>query len=243
MLNEQTIAKMHAMKLAGMAQSFEELMKSPKSSDLTREEVVGILVDAEYTRRENRKLQRLLNNAKLKQQADVEDIDYKAPRGLHKQIILELTNCSWIENHQNLLVSGSTGCGKTYISCAVATAACRKGYTVFYTRAPKFFTMLFSSRADGSYLKMINKLAKFNLLIIDDLGLSTLNETERKDLLEIVEERHLDSSTLITSQVPIKDWYHVIGDPTIADAICDRLLHNAYKIELKGPSMRKTQIN
>lgn len=239
MLNEQTLMKMQSMKLTGMTQTFTELMKSPKKSDLTHEEFVGILLDAELLARENRKLERLLVCAKLKQQACIEDIDYRQQRGLHKQIILELSNCNWIENHQNLLITGPTGVGKTYIACAMGTTACRKGYTVFYTRAPNLFTTMFASRGDGSYLKMLSKLAKFNLIIIDDIGLNPMNEIERKDLLEIVEERYLCSSTIIASQVPIKDWYQLIGDSTIADAICDRLLHNANKIELKGESMRK----
>ena len=239
MLNEQTVAKMHRMKLSGMAQMFKELMEKPQRSDLTHEEFIGLLLNAELTVRENRRLYRLLGNARLKQEAHIEDMDYKQPRGLHKQIILELSNCAWIGNHQNLLISGPTGVGKTYIACAVGTAACKNGFTVFYTRAPKLFNMMFAARADGSYLKALNKLSKFNLLIIDDIGISNLNEIERKDLLEIVEERHLNSATIIASQVPIKDWYQIIGDPTIADAVCDRLLHNAYKIELKGDSMRK----
>lgn len=243
MLNEQTIAKMQSMKLTGMAQAFRELMEKPKRTELTHEEFLGLLIDAEMTARENRRLNRLLGNARLKQQACIEDMDYKQPRGLHKQIIIELANCNWIENHQNVLISGPTGVGKTYIACAIGTAACRKGYTVFYTRAPNLFNMMFSARADGSYLKTLGKLAKFKLLIIDDIGLSPMNDTERKDLLEIVEERYLCSATIISSQVPIKDWYQIIGDPTIADAICDRLLHNAYKIELKGESMRKKTKN
>jgi len=243
MLNEQTVVKMQNMKLTGMAQAFNELLNNPKKPDLTHEEFVGLLLDAELTSRENRKMQRLLANAKLKHQAYLEDIDYRHQRGLHKQTVLELSKCKWIENHQNVLVSGPTGVGKTYIACAVGNAVCRAGSTVFYIRAPKLFTMMFAARADGTYLKLIAKLAKFNLLIIDDIGLNPMNETERKDLLEIVEERHLSSSTIVASQIPIKDWYQIIGDPTIADAVCDRLLHNAFRIELKGESMRKKSEN
>ncbi|OGS19947.1 MAG: hypothetical protein A2252_01485 [Elusimicrobia bacterium RIFOXYA2_FULL_39_19] len=239
MLNEQTVAKMQGMKLAGMAQTFKELMEKPKRTDLTHEEFIGLLLDAELTTRENRKLLRLLSDAKLKQQACIEDMDYKHQRGLHKQVILELQNSKWIENHQNVLISGPTGVGKTYIACAIGNTACRAGYTVSYIRAPKLFTALFQARADGSYLRYLSKLSKFNLLIIDDIGLSPMNEIERKDFLELVEDRHLYSSTIVASQVPIKDWYQIIGDPTIADAICDRLLNNAFRIELKGESMRK----
>jgi len=239
MLNEQTIAKMQEMKLLGMAQFFKELAGKPAHSDLTHDEFVGLLVDAEATSRENKRLQRLLKNARLKQQACIEDIDYRHSRGLHKQTILELSAGKWLTNRQSVLISGPTGVGKTYIACALGNCACRQGYNVFYTRAPRLFNTLFQTRADGSYLKYLSKLARFNLLIIDDLGLSPMNENERKDFLEIVEDRNLSASLIISSQVPVKDWYQIIGDPTIADAVCDRLLHNAHKIELKGESLRK----
>ena len=239
MLNEQTIAKMQEMKLLGMAQFFKELSGKPEHSDLTHDEFVGLLIDAEATSRENKRLQRLLKNARLKQQACLEDIDYRHSRGLHKQTLLELATGKWLANRQNVLISGPTGVGKTYIACAIGNCACRSGYNVFYTRAPRLFNTLFQTRADGSYLKYLSKLARFNLLIIDDLGLSPMNENERKDFLEIVEDRNLNSSLIISSQVPVKDWYQIIGDPTIADAVCNRLLHNAYKIELKGESLRK----
>jgi DNA replication protein DnaC len=240
MLNEQTIAKMQEMKLLGMAQLFKELMGKPEHADLSHDEFVGLLVDAETTSRQNKRLKRLLRNARLKQQSCLEDIDYQHARGLHKQTLLELASCAWIQNRQNVLISGPTGVGKTYIACAIGNAVCRAGYSMVYIRAPRLFTTLFQARADGSYLKYLGKLAKVNLLIIDDLGLSAMNESERKDLLEIVEDRNLTASLIISSQVPMKDWYQIIGDPTIADAICDRLLHRAYKIELKGESLRKT---
>lgn len=239
MLNEQTVSKMQEMKLFGMAQLFKDMMGKPQHADLTHDEFVGLLVDAEETSRANRRLQRLLQNARLKQAACVEDIDYKRARGLHKQTVLELINCRWITNHQNLLITGPTGAGKSFLACALGNAVCRVGYSVVYTRAPRLFTSLFQTRADGSYLKYLGKLSKINLLIIDDLGLCPMNEQERKDFLEIVEDRNLTSSMIVSSQVPIKDWYQIIGDPTIANAICDRLLHNAYKIELEGESMRK----
>ncbi len=238
MLNEQTITKMQLMKLSGMAHMFKELIENPKRTDLTHEEFVGLLVDAEQTARENRKLQRLLNNAHLKQQACIEDIDYASHRGLNKQLILELADCNWIKHHQNVLISGPTGVGKTYITCALGDTACKHGYSVLYIRAPMLFTAMLQARADGSYLKVLNKLSKFGLLIIDDIG-HAMNDIDRKDLLEVIEERYMDSATIVASQVPIKDWYQVIGEPTIADAICDRLMHNAYKMELKGESLRK----
>jgi DNA replication protein DnaC len=242
MLNEQTLNKMQEMKLLGMAQLFKEMMDKPQHVDITHDEFVGLLVDAEETSRANRRLAKLLKNARLKQSACVEDIDYKQARGLHKQTVLELVNCRWIINRQNLLITGPTGVGKSFLACAFGNAICRAGYSVMYTRAPRLFTGLFQTRGNGSYLKYLGKLSRVNLLIIDDLGLSPMNEQERKDFLEIVEDRNLTSSMIVSSQVPIKDWYQIIGDSTIADAICDRLLHNAYKIELKGESMRKSSI-
>jgi DNA replication protein DnaC len=241
-LNEQTVAKMLEMRMSGMAEAFKGLMESPGRADLTHEECIGLLLDAELLARENRKLQRLLANARLKQQACLEDINYVSHRGLHKQTVKELSDCRWIGSHQNVLISGSTGVGKTYITCALGNAACRAGYSVTYLRAPKLFTSTYQARADGSYLKVLHRMSKVDLLIIDDIGLTPLNDTERRDLLEIIEDRHLESSTVVASQVPIKDWYQLIGDPTIADAVCDRLMHNAYRIELKGPSMRKKTI-
>jgi len=243
MLNEQTILKLESMKLFGMAKTFREIMSNSKSPDLSHSELAGLLADSEKTYRENKRLKRLLHNAKLKQQACTEDLDYKNHRGLNKQVILELSNGDWIRNHQNILISGATGVGKTYIACALGNCACRLGYSVFYVRAQIFWTSMYQSRADGSYLKYINKLSKTQVLIIDDLGLSPMNDQERKDLFEIVEEATFKSSMIISSQLPIKEWYQNIGDPTIADAICDRLLNNSYKIELKGDSMRKKKEN
>ena len=243
MLNEQTLSKMQEMKLLGMAKLFKDIMGKPQHADLTHDEFVELLVDAEETNRANRRLARLLKNARLKQSACLENIDYKQSRDLHKQIILELANCQWITNHQNLLITGPTGVGKSFLACAFGNAVCRAGYSAMYTRAPRLFTGLFQTRSDGSYLKFLGKLSRFNLLIIDDLGLSPMNEQERRDFLEIVEDRNMTSSMIVASQVPIKDWYQIIGDPTIADAICDRLLHNAYKIEIKGDSMRKNKIS
>jgi DNA replication protein DnaC len=240
MLNEATVTKMETMKFFGMSKTYKDLMAgSAKSNDLTNDEFVGLLIDAENTYREDLKLKRLLYNAKLKQSACLEDIDYRHQRGLHKKIVLELSNCKWIDNHQNVLISGPTGIGKSFIVCALGNCAARHGYSVLYTRAPRLFNILFQARADNSYTRQLTRLSRFHVLVIDDIGLSPMTETERKDFLEIVEDRNLTSSIIIGSQIPIKDWYEIIGDPTIADAICDRLFHNAYKIELKGESMRK----
>jgi DNA replication protein DnaC len=240
MLNEATAAKMESMKFFGMSKTYKELMSnSVKSNDLTNDEFVGLLIDAENTYREDSKLKRLLCNAKLKQNACLEDVDYHHPRGLHKKIMLELNNCKWIDNRQNILISGPTGIGKSFIVCALGNCAARHGYSILYTRAPRLFNALYQARADNSYTRQLTRLSRFNVLIIDDIGLSPMTETERKDFLEIVEDRNLSSSMIIGSQIPLKDWYQIIGDPTIADAVCDRLFHNAYKVELKGESMRK----
>lgn len=242
-MNEQTAAKLESMRLIGMAKSFREMTASTNGTELSNTEFVGLMADSEKTYRENQKLQRLLQGAKLKQQACTEDIDYKNPRGLTKQVMMELSLGDWINRHQNVLVSGPTGIGKSFIACAIGNSCCRLGYSVYYTRAPILFTTLYQSRADGSYLRQLNRLSKINILIIDDLGISPMAEHERKDFLEIVEDRTFKTSLIVTSQLPIKEWYNNIGDSTIADAICDRLLHNSYKIELKGESMRKKKEN
>ena len=241
MLNQQTLSTLNALKLFGMAQGFSERLSHPKCADLSHEEFFGLMVQDEKTYRENLRLKRLLKNAKLKQPAALEDIDYKHPRGLNKQILLELCSAPWIQNHKDVLLTGPTGVGKSYIACALGNLAARSGHTVLYLRAPRLFETLLQSKGDGSHLKTLTRLAKVQLLILDDLFLTALSDPERKDLLEIIEDRHAQASTVITSQCPIKDWHHVIGEPTIADAILDRLLHHAYKIELKGESIRKNK--
>ena len=241
MLNEQTLTTLNALKLFGMAKSFSDKLAHPHSADLSHPEFVGLIVQDEKTYRDNLRLKRLLLNARLKQPACLEDLDYKHPRGLNKQTILELSAQDWIAHHRNLLLTGPTGVGKSYIACALGNFAARQGHTVLYLRAPRLFETLLQSKADGSHLKTLTKLAKIDILILDDLFLTALSDTERKDLLEIIEDRHHKAPTVITSQCPIKDWHHIIGEPTIADAICDRLLHHAYKIELKGESIRKNK--
>lgn len=241
MLNDQTVSTLNALKLFGMARGFSERLSHPHTADLSHEEFFGLLVQDEKTYRENLRLKRILHNAKLKQQAALEDIDYKHPRGLNKQLILELCSSLWIQNHRNVLLSGPTGVGKSYLACALGNLAARSGYTVLYLRAPRLFETLLQSKGDGSHLKMLTRLAKVQLLILDDLFLSPLSDPERKDLLEIIEDRHALASTVITSQCPVKDWHHAIGEPTLADALLDRLVHHAYKIELKGESIRKNK--
>jgi DNA replication protein DnaC len=239
MLNEQTFDKLYGLKLFAMAEGFKELLQQPHLSDLSFEERFGLLVDRQWTFQEDCRLQRLLQNAKLKIQACPEDLDYKNPRGIDKSVILRLLSCDWIQKHQNVIISGPTGVGKTFLACALAQKACREGYRTFYIRIPKLFYHLAIAKADGSYPKTMKKLLKTQVLVLDDFGLAPLTDTERRDLLEVIEDRHGASSTIITSQLPIENWHEHIGDPTIADAILDRLIHNAHRINLKGGSMRK----
>lgn len=239
MLNEQTMEKLYDLKLTGMVAAFKEQLQQPNMNELSFEERLALIVDRQWICREDSRLKRLLNNAKLKMNACIEDIDYKTPRGIDKSVVLRLSDCQWVKNHQNVIITGPTGVGKTYLSCALANKGCRQGYSSIYKRTPRLFQELAIARGDGSYPKLMNKLSKIQLMIIDDLGLTPLNDSERCELLEIVEDRHGASSTIVVSQIPVQQWHDNIGDPTIADAIMDRLIHNAHKFELKGESMRK----
>lgn len=238
MLTEQTTTTMNALKLYGMARGFGERLGSPQHADLSHAEFVGLLVQDEKTNRDNQKLKRLLHNAKLKHTAALEDIDYTHPRGLNKQTMIELSSPQWIVDHRSVLLTGPTGVGKSFIGCALGNLAARAGYTVTYMRAPRLFATLNQARGDGSHLKTIQKLGKVAVLIIDDFLITPLADTERKDMLEIIEDRYGTGSTILTSQCPLKEWHQNIGDPTLADAICDRLFHNAHKIALRGASIR-----
>ena len=241
MLNEQTFDKLYVMKLTGMAEGFKEQLEQPSFQDLSFEERFGMLVERQWNWKENKRLSHLLKDAKLKLQACIEDIDYRTPRGIEKSVILSLSSCQWIQSHQNLLISGPTGVGKTFLACAFAQKACRQGFRTLYLRSPQFFYQIALARADGSYAPLMKRLSKTHLLVLDDLGLTPLTDTERRDLLELIEDRSGSTSTLISSQLPIDHWHDHIGDPTIADAIMDRLIHNAHRIQLKGGSMRKKQ--
>ena len=239
MLHEQTFEKLYALQLTGMAEALKDQMGRVDLDGLAFEERFSMLVDAQHLFRENKRMKRLLENAKLKLAASMEDIDYRSPRGLDKSVMLSLASCDWVRKHRNVIIVGPTGSGKTYLSCALAHRACREGMTAFYLRTPKLYYTLAMARADGSYARVLSKLARTSVLILDDLGLAALTDSERGDLLEVIEDRHGSASTIITSQLPVEHWHEVIGDPTIADALLDRLVHNAHKINLKGESMRK----
>ncbi len=241
MLNQQTLDKLYIMKLLGMADGFKEQLQQPSFQDLSFDQRFGMLVDGQWTWKENKRLKRLLKEAKLKLQASIEDIDYKTSRGIEKSVLINLTSCNWIRNHQNLLISGPTGVGKTFLSCALAQKACREGFRTLYLRMPQFFYQIALARADGTYGNLMKKFSKTHLLVLDDLGLTSLNDTERRDFLEVIEDRHGVTSTLITSQLPVENWHDHIGDPTLAEAILDRIIHSAHRIQLKGGSMRKKQ--
>lgn len=239
MLTVPTLEKLRELRLDGMVRGFEEQLSSAGCNALTFEERLGLLVDRELTERNNRRLRTRLHRAKLRQQACMEDIDYHQTRGLDKSLMKSLAVCQWIRDHLNVLIAGSTGVGKSFIACALGHRACFEGFKVFYARAPRLFGELEVARGDGRYVKLMNTIAKSHLLIIDDWGLSILTDKEQRELLEILEDRNGIHSTIIASQIPVENWHEVIGNPTLADAIMDRLIHSAYKINLKGESMRK----
>ena len=241
MLNQQTLDKMNAMKLSGMVDALKLQLGSAEHARLSFDERLGLMIDAEWTGREQRKLTKRLRAAKLRYAASLEDVDFKHPRALDRQQVLSLGNCAFIEQRHNLLISGPTGIGKSYLACAFVERACRRGFSAAYLRLPRLLQQVAVARGDGSYTRILDRLARFDLLAIDDWLIAPLRDSERRDLGEVVEDRSERASTLIASQLPVKDWHASIGDPNLADSICDRLLHNAHRIELKGPSMRRTK--
>ena len=241
MLKHPTLDKLHALKLTGMAAALTDQSATPDITDLSFEERLGLLVDREMTERDNRRMTSRLRRAKLRHAAILEDLDYRHSRGLDKGLVQSLASCQWVKEHLNVLITGPTGVGKTWLACALAHKACREGYTAQYVRLTRLLRELTIAKGDGQYAKLLTNLAKVDVLILDDWGLMKLSAENRRDLLEVLEDRHGRRSTIATSQLPIEEWHGIIGDATLADAILDRLVHNAYKINLRGESMRKQQ--
>jgi DNA replication protein DnaC len=239
MLLHPTVERLRALGLSAMADAFVELQNTPDAAALPREDWLGLLVDREATSRENRKLTRRLHAARLRQAAVVEDIDLATPRGLDRALFLELASCRWLREHQHLAIIGPTGVGKSWLACALGHKACREGFSVLYKRAPRLFADLAQARGEGRLSRLMAALGRIGLLIIDDWGPEPLTAEQRRDLLEIVDDRYDRSSLLITSQLPWGRWHEVIGDPTLGDAILDRIVHNAHRLELKGESLRR----
>jgi DNA replication protein DnaC len=241
MLNQQTLTRLRALKLFGLAEAFAQQLEQPPTQALAFEERLALLVEREVSYRDNRRLQRLLRAAKLRQQACVEDVDYRHQRGLDRTLVATLTNCDWIRAQHNLHITGPTGTGKSWLACAFGNQACRQGLSVRYERTSRLLDQLRVARGDGSYPKLLRQLARVELLILDDFGLKPLTQTERHDLLEVIEDRHGVHSTLLTSQLPVRAWHEYLNEPTVADALLDRLLNGAHRLELTGDSMRKKE--
>lgn len=239
MLTQPTIEKLIAMKLPAMARAFADQMQRPDMASLSFEERFGLLVDLQATDIDNRRMQNRLKAAKLRLSASIEDLDLRQGRGLDRATILSLAQNQWVRSHHNILITGPTGAGKSYLACALAQKACRDGHAVLYQRVPRLLHDIAVARLDGRYHKLMVPIGKCEVLVLDDLLISPLTREEQRELLEIVEERYDRKATIITSQLPIKAWHDAMQDPTLADAILDRLVHNAYKLELKGESMRR----
>jgi DNA replication protein DnaC len=242
MLREPTLEKLHALRLRVMAATWLEQDKSPDTLALSFDERLALLVDAEMLARDNTRLAKNLRSAKLRiADACVEGIDFPKARELDKSVVRALATCRWVHEHQAVLVDGATGTGKSYLACALAHQACRKGLRVFYRRVPRLFDELRLARADGSYPRLLARIAKVDVLVLDDFAIAPLTDDSRRDLLEILEDRYGLRSTIITSQLEPKLWHDYLADPTVADAICDRVMHGAHRLSLKGPSRRKTK--
>lgn len=242
MFREPTLEKLNALRLRVMASTWLEQDRSPDTIALPFDERLAMLVDAEMLARENARLTKNLRDAKLRMaEACIEGIDFPKTRELDKTIVRTLATCRWVTEHQTVIITGATGTGKSYVACALAHQACRKGFRAMYRRAPRFFDELRLARADGSYPRLLARIAKFDVLVIDDFAIGPLSDEARRDLLEVLEDRYGLRATVITSQLDSKRWHEHLADPTVADAICDRVLHGAHRLALKGPSRRKTK--
>src|SRR6056297_3971719 len=238
-----TMQKLEEMRLTGFSRVYREMLETGISKEFTIDEIIAHLVQAEWDDRYNRRLQRLLKSARFRYQASMEQVDYLTKRNLDKGQMLRLSSCEWIKRKQNIIVTGSTGLGKSFLASALGHQACQNGYKVYYRNCSKLFDQLKIAKADGSYIKEINRIEKLDLLILDDFGLKPLENNQRLMLLELLEDRHGKRSTIITSQLPVKSWYEIIGEPTIADAILDRLVNSSHRIEIDGDSLRKKYKN
>ncbi|MGQ0803873.1 MAG: IS21-like element helper ATPase IstB [Actinomycetota bacterium] len=241
MLTGPTFDKLITLNLGGMARALAEQRESPAYAELPFEDRLGLLVDREATERENRRLERYLRAAKLRVAASVEDVDFRAPRGLDRALVLELAQARWVAAHQQVLLTGPTGVGKTYLACALAAAAIRAGHTALYARVPRLLAEIGTARADGRLARLLSAWARIEVLVLDDFALQPLTDAQAADLLEVIEDRAGLRSTIVTSQLPVALWHEGLGEPTVADAICDRLLAGAHRIELTGASLRRPE--
>ena len=241
MLSQQTLDKLHAMKLHGLADAFRAQLETTETSQLSFEERLALLVDQQWLWKENRALARRLRAAHLKELGVIEDVDYQHPRGLDRKLVRTLSSSDWVHQHQSILLLGPTGIGKSWLACALAQKACRDGFSVLHKRTSELFRELAVAHVDGSIGRLLLRLSRIDVLLLDDFAMAPLKDAERRDFLEICDDRYQRRSLILTSQMPVAHWHEQIGDPTIADSILDRLIHNAYRIELKGESLRKKQ--